>query len=408
MHPNQPVCAGMISSKVAPPTSTAAKLEHPHQSPVFLKVSADTHSTPEISLYLATGLSLGYGPPGVDSCFLKLLGSTPCIYKALPAGGWKPSTTFDPSHPVLISSTFNTTIVEFNGHDASQLQVHALIFIPSWYQGSLVKTVRNFKIKLQCPSHYKPQQHQLIPLVDLEAQTTPNWSSAFPDHMLTSDEVSRLASISCGSDLQPVNPSVIVTSQLHPHQQQVLAFLLDRENPDSKTYHSLWFNKSMPPFNRWSHRLCGEKFIVTEGQPGPVSPRASILADDMSLGKTIQTIALIATTLEASRQYEHQESASAINHPNSHLRASHMRLLICPTSLMDNWEDKVRKHTRKHSLKVLRWHGTDRVKFPLRDMHSANIIITTPKTLIWDQRHAGTTRLPFTTRWYRVVIDEAH
>ncbi|EGF97149.1 uncharacterized protein MELLADRAFT_41305, partial [Melampsora larici-populina 98AG31] len=128
----------------------------------------------------------------------------------------------------------------------------------------------------------------------------------------------------------------------------------------------------------------------------------------MGLGKTIQTISLIATTLEASRQFEHQESATAVNHPNHHLWASHTTLLICPTSLMDNWEEEVQKHTRKHSLKVLRWHGTDRVKIPLRDMHSADIIITTPKTLVWDQRQDGSTRLPFTTRWYRVVIDEAH
>ncbi|EGG12605.1 uncharacterized protein MELLADRAFT_86770 [Melampsora larici-populina 98AG31] len=164
----------------------------------------------------------------------------------------------------------------------------------------------------------------------------------------------------------------------------------------------------MPPLNRWSHRLCGEEFIVTEGQTGPVSPRASILADDMGLGKTIQTISLIATTLDASRQYEHQDSASAVNHLDTNLQASHTTLLICPTSLMDNWEEEVGKHTRKNSLKVLCWHGTDRVKIPLRDIHSANIIITTPKTLMYDQRHGGSTQVPFTTRWYRVVIDEDH
>ncbi|EGG04703.1 uncharacterized protein MELLADRAFT_30108, partial [Melampsora larici-populina 98AG31] len=128
----------------------------------------------------------------------------------------------------------------------------------------------------------------------------------------------------------------------------------------------------------------------------------------MGLGKTIQTISLIATTLDASRQYEHQHSASAVNPLDTQLRASHTTLLICPTSLMDNWEEEVGKHTRKNSLKVLRWHGTDRFKIPLRDIHSADIVITTPKTLMYDQRLGGSTQVPFTTRWYRVVIDEAH
>ncbi|EGG06503.1 uncharacterized protein MELLADRAFT_28766, partial [Melampsora larici-populina 98AG31] len=99
-----------------------------------------------------------------------------------------------------------------------------------------------------------------------------------------------------------------------------------------------------------------------------------ILADDMGLGKTIQTISLIATTLEASRQFKHQDSASDLNHANNHLRPSHTTLLICPTSLMDNWEHEVEKHTKKNSLKIMRWHGIDRVKLPLLVIDEAHII----------------------------------
>ena len=65
-----------------------------------------------------------------------------------------------------------------------------------------------------------------------------------------------------------------------------------------------------------------------------------ILADEMGLGKTLQTL----TWLQLQRQ-----SAEAQGSP---------ALIICPTSLVDNWAEEAEKFTP--DLRVLRMHGADR------------------------------------------------
>jgi len=67
---------------------------------------------------------------------------------------------------------------------------------------------------------------------------------------------------------------------------------------------------------------------------------SGILADEMGLGKTIQTL----VWLQLPR---HQDRAR--NKPT---------LIICPTSLVDNWGEEAEKFTP--DLRVLRLHGTDR------------------------------------------------
>lgn len=75
---------------------------------------------------------------------------------------------------------------------------------------------------------------------------------------------------------------------------------------------------------------------------------------------------------------------------------------------MDTWKDEIQKHTRPGGLKVMCWYGGHRSQVSLDVWKSADIVITTPATLLHDTRApGGATRLPFTTTWYRVVIDEA-
>ncbi|MEQ8768631.1 MAG: SNF2-related protein [Planctomycetota bacterium] len=66
------------------------------------------------------------------------------------------------------------------------------------------------------------------------------------------------------------------------------------------------------------------------------------LADDMGLGKTIQIIALLLL---------HKETSPKQGRPT---------LLICPTSVVGNWERELAKFGP--SLKVVRHHGADRIK----------------------------------------------
>jgi superfamily II DNA or RNA helicase len=80
-----------------------------------------------------------------------------------------------------------------------------------------------------------------------------------------------------------------------------------------------------------------------------------ILADEMGLGKTIQTLAWI--------------QLGRINKAEEQLPA----LIICPTSLVENWNEEAAKFTP--DLKVLLLHGTDRHR-KWKKIESVDIVIT--------------------------------
>ena len=99
------------------------------------------------------------------------------------------------------------------------------------------------------------------------------------------------------------------------------------------------------------------------------------LADDMGLGKTITLIAL-------------------------HLhRAAGPTLVVCPTSLMGNWEAEIARFAPE--VPVRRHHGSERDLDDLRDGSTGTIVLTTYGTM---RRDAG---LLAEVPWDLVVADEA-
>ncbi len=104
-----------------------------------------------------------------------------------------------------------------------------------------------------------------------------------------------------------------------------------------------------------------------------------ILADDMGLGKTIQALAHILT----------EKNAGRLDRPC---------LVVCPTSLIPNWEDEAKKFTPK--LKVLSLHGKTRAA-RFKDIEKANLVLTTYPLLTRD------TKILLTVDWHIVVLDEA-
>lgn len=81
-----------------------------------------------------------------------------------------------------------------------------------------------------------------------------------------------------------------------------------------------------------------------------------ILCDEMGLGKTIQTIAFLLTQKE------------------------HTSLIICPTSLIYNWDEEIKKFAP--DLKVGIIHGSNKKKdLILENIHDYNIVLTTYGTL---------------------------
>ncbi|MER5862238.1 DEAD/DEAH box helicase [Kitasatospora sp. NPDC002040] len=101
-----------------------------------------------------------------------------------------------------------------------------------------------------------------------------------------------------------------------------------------------------------------------------------VLADDMGLGKTVQTLALLAAEQYAGN-------------------ATGPTLLVCPMSLVGNWQREAARFAPK--LRVHVHHGSERAG----SVPDADLVITTYGVL---QRDARTLAR---TRWRRVVADEA-
>ncbi|MEB3961342.1 DEAD/DEAH box helicase [Streptomyces kunmingensis] len=101
------------------------------------------------------------------------------------------------------------------------------------------------------------------------------------------------------------------------------------------------------------------------------------LADDMGLGKTITLIAL----------HLHRQGAQETAGPT---------LVICPTSLMGNWQREIEKFAP--GTPVRRFHGGRR---SLEDLAAGEFVLTTYGTMRLDAAHLAE------ASWGMVVIDEA-
>jgi SNF2 family DNA or RNA helicase len=104
-----------------------------------------------------------------------------------------------------------------------------------------------------------------------------------------------------------------------------------------------------------------------------------ILADDMGLGKTVQTLAHVLVEKEAGR----------LDRPC---------LIICPTSLIPNWQDEAAKFAP--DLRVLVLHGGDRAG-RFAEIADAELVLTTYPLL---PRDADSLR---PIDWHMIVLDEA-
>jgi SNF2 family DNA or RNA helicase len=106
------------------------------------------------------------------------------------------------------------------------------------------------------------------------------------------------------------------------------------------------------------------------------------LADDMGLGKTVQFIFFLL----------HLQEQEMLENPT---------LLVCPTSVLGNWEREVKKFAPK--LKVLQYHGDKRPKgktFPAT-VNKYDLVITSYSLVHRD------IKILQTMNWQMIVLDEA-
>ena len=99
-----------------------------------------------------------------------------------------------------------------------------------------------------------------------------------------------------------------------------------------------------------------------------VSVLGGILADDMGLGKTLTMISLILKHREIELERERlrreagedEEQEDWWKGKGFQLVRSKTTLIVCPASLMGQWEKEVDNRVKSGKLRVLVYHGNNR------------------------------------------------
>lgn len=139
----------------------------------------------------------------------------------------------------------------------------------------------------------------------------------------------------------------------------------------------------------------GAKYILHQ--------RRVLLGDEMGLGKTVQALAVMCS-LEAARAAELPEetaaAVSAVPDSTAKFRKKGTYLVVCPASVLVNWEREIRKQSKMTSVMI---HGSTRNVAADEWAANGGIGITNFETV--DEVLA---RLPEDFRYDMLVVDEAH
>lgn len=134
-------------------------------------------------------------------------------------------------------------------------------------------------------------------------------------------------------------------------------------------------------------------------------PPGGVLADDMGLGKTLTMISLIIASIakERSKEDEVYNDEEWIDN-NTPLQYKGGTLVVCPASLLSQWENEINHRCKRGMLSVEVYHGTNRESVPKR-LAKNDVVITTYNILT---REFKTNSTVYKIHWKRIILDEAH
>ncbi|KXS94617.1 hypothetical protein AC578_10641 [Pseudocercospora eumusae] len=198
----------------------------------------------------------------------------------------------------------------------------------------------------------------------------------------------------------------IIATDLMEHQKKALSFLFEHERSDfdgnELPVHALWRyrakNTGQPA---WYHVITGQE--VTE-KPKPV--QGGILADVMGLGKTLSILALIAGTRTAAVRFRQQTVPFDLEDDvDCNAKGT---LIICPKSVLSNWEEQIRVHCREGKIKVYCYHGANRTQNTAQ-LAKFDVVLTTYNTAAAEFADGMKKKKALSNiNWFRIVLDEAH
>ncbi|XP_011314826.1 transcription termination factor 2 [Fopius arisanus] len=152
----------------------------------------------------------------------------------------------------------------------------------------------------------------------------------------------------------------------------------------------------VPLMNHQKHALAWLMWREHQNPPG------GVLADDMGLGKTLTMISLVLKTMQC--EYTDGDSDEGSSSNLRSLKPLGGTLVVCPASLIGQWDGEVNRRCKKGLLNVELYHGTKREKAPRR-LARNDMVITTYNLLSREHKADG---VLFRIDWKRVILDEGH
>jgi len=215
-----------------------------------------------------------------------------------------------------------------------------------------------------------------------------------------------------GNELADTEPPSSIVTTLLPHQKQALTFMLRQEQPRTFSSEeggnsSLWRKK----LNNRGHPIYEEVVTGMQVNEEPAQSLGGLLADVMGLGKTIQALSLIASTVAEATAFSQERLLKVAEDEASLVCHSRATLLVAPLSTVKNWEDQIKDHTSIGSMMYHVYHGSHRIRNPFM-LSDNDVVITTYGTAAAEITGKGSDGGDISPlmkiRWFRVVLDEAH
>ncbi|EJD35996.1 hypothetical protein AURDEDRAFT_117185 [Auricularia subglabra TFB-10046 SS5] len=198
--------------------------------------------------------------------------------------------------------------------------------------------------------------------------------------------------------------------ELMKHQKQALKWCLAKEHPelpasesDKPVQFCAYKKQSGKPYyyNTLTH-------MPSSIEKPPVLGRGGLIADAMGLGKTLTVLALVLLTKSEPKT----------------AGFSGATLIVCPLSVLSNWEKQIADHVQRGKLKTIVYYGPGR-NTSVEELQKADVVITTYQVVTSDHGKAvaaaagvepGPSKKKRKTTdggltnvmWRRVVLDEGH
>ncbi|MBW0528423.1 hypothetical protein O181_068138 [Austropuccinia psidii MF-1] len=204
----------------------------------------------------------------------------------------------------------------------------------------------------------------------------------------------KLIQLPSESDIPMMTPPhSMIQTPLLPHQKTRLAFIWDQEIPNGQSAHNLWVTS--PPGSTFNARHIITNNVVSSFESlSTNTPLGGVLADNMGLGKPIQSIALIGTSKE-----------QLIANPH----CSTPTMIICPPCLITNWQSEISKHAQAGALQAKIYHGPTHHSLSKANILKYDIIITSYNTITQEFKQTNTsTSFILKINWNCIILDEAH